>query len=376
MIVAGGTYVEECVAPPSTVLLGSGGRAAMALEGLEPIEFHTFYPKPDEIRANFGRAATVYHSEIGITFRYLHPLARPQVNFTRCRASPPVRVTGNKVLRFGCVEGEFLVEADNAVYDPQGTGSSFRANGSNARRLAVVLNEDEVRLFRETNDLTAAAADVMMAEGAEVVIIKRGPAGAIVLRRETSTVDIVPAFRTNVVFKIGSGDIFSTMFAHYWCTCGLDATRAAELASRQAADYVQTRILPRPLEPPRLEEITGAPTKLRILLSADIDTTPGRWLAEEARAALLRLGVRDVRVPAVFQDPVPEEMFADCDAVLVLPRTGSGVAVTTAASARDAGKPCVAFAETNETSTALSNVGAIVVGDFSASVYSVIWSAS
>lgn len=348
----------------------------MALQGLEPIEFHTFFPESDEIRANFGGDAIAHHSEIAITFRYLHPLARPQVSFIPRQPTPTVRVIGDRVLRFGCIEGEFAVEADDAVYDPQGSGALFRANGSHAQRLAVVLNEDEARQFRGSDDLTVAATGVMTREDAEIVIIKRGPAGALLFRREISTVEIIPAFRTNIVFKIGSGDVFSAMFAHYWSTCGLDAARAAEFASRQTADYVQTRILPRPAEPPRLEQVAGAPAILRILLSADIDTTPALWLAEEARAALLRLGVYEVRVPAVFQDPVPEEMVVACDAVLVLPRTGMGVAARTAASAQNAGKPCVAFAETVEISKALAEIGAIVVGDFAASVYSVIWSAS
>lgn len=374
MIVAGGTYVEECIAPPSTALLGSGGRAALALGGLESVKLHTFYPNPDEIRVNFGPSATAHPSDETITFRYLHPLARPQIDPQPCIRAHAVRLIGKKVLRFGCIEGEFIVEAGDAVYDPQGSGSMFRANGSSAQRLAVILNEHEAQLLGGAVELATAASKVMASEGAEIVIVKCGPAGAIVLRRGLRTTHFVPAFRTTAINKIGSGDVFSAMFSYYWCTRRLDAIVAAELASRQVADYVQTGVLTRPAMPPKMEKVECDPRRLHVLLAADVDTTPALWLAEEARAALISLGVLEVTVPAAYELPVSAAMLAACDAVLVLPRTGKGLAALTAAAAVAAGKPCVAFAETVDTSKALTQAGALVINDFTASIYSVIWS--
>jgi hypothetical protein len=217
---------------------------------------------------------------------------------------------------------------------------------------------------------------VTLRENADTVVIKRGPAGALVFCRGYTTPKIIPAFRTDAVFKIGSGDVFSAMFAHYWSTRGRDAATAAELASRQVADYVQTRILPRPAVLPQLEEVAGAPSKLRVLLAADVETTPALWLAEEARAALLNLGVAEVKSSNAFGILLPKEIFTTCDVVLVLPRTETGLAALTAAAAVNFGIPCIGFAETIETSRALRQAGALVIGDFAASIYSVIWSAS
>jgi hypothetical protein len=356
-------------------LLGSGGRAALTLQQFEPVEFHTFYPDSEEINVNFGIRAVAHASLAPITFRYLHPLALPTVDGLHTSVITSPHLTGESVLRFGCVEGDFVIHARDAIYDPQGSALPFRMNGSSAERLALVLNAFETCFFGKSDNISTAASTLLSSEGADVVVVKCGPAGAIVFSSDLPNPLIVPAFRTDVVNKIGSGDVFSAMFAHYWSTCRLDAFTAANQASLQVAEYVQTRLLPRSVKPPSREEVTGDVSRVHILLAADVDTTPALWLAHEARAALHRLGVAGVLMPQPHERMSLDSMLTTCNAVLALPRTKGGKAALISIAAKDRAKPCIAFSETTDVSEELSSVGAKVIRDFAASIYAVVWSA-
>lgn len=376
LVVAGGTYVEECVAPPSLALLGSGGRAALALANLEAVELHTFHPGEADILANFGPGSVTYASAARVRFRYLHPLARPELDWEQGAPTSAIRLACRKGLRFGCVEGDFVLAADEAVYDPQGGGATFRANGSSAGRLAVVLNEKEARGITGLSEPVLAARALMEADGADIVVVKRGPRGAIVVERGQEGHSAVPAFRTAVVNKIGSGDVFSAMFSYYWLTRRQPACLAAENASRQVADYVLTRVLARPAEPPACQAPVAAAGRPRVLVVADTETTAGLWLEAEAMEALAELEVAaaDRYFPGAACGLTAA--LAGHDVVLALPRTATGIAVEAARLARERGVPCVGLGEVPELEDELARAGATVVGDFAASVYSVLWAAT
>lgn len=374
MLIAGGTYVEECASPRFIALLGSGGRAALALQNLTGTVFHTFYHDSDEIIANFGANAVTHRSATVVKFNYLHPLARPQVSISSAEWSS-ASVVGNVVLRFGCLEGEFVVEAERAVYDPQGSNAFFRANGSVAERLIVVLNADEAVRLAGDRDLAAAGATILECENAEAVVIKRGTAGALIISPSSEPL-VIPAFRTSIVNKIGSGDIFSAMIAYYWGHQRIALEKAVELASRQTADYVQTRILERPEQPPSREAAFGLPESLKPLIVADDQTTPALWLIDEACSALYNLGVADILV-ADGNLGLPEDIWlCDRNAVLALPQIYNGFALSIARAARDQGIPAVAFSEGAAVQNAFLQAGAQVSEDFAGSVYSIIWSQS
>src|SRR3546814_4230785 len=70
-----------------------------------------------------------------------------------------------------------------------------------------------------------------------------GPAGALVITAAGET--WVPLYRTERVWKLGSGDVFSSTFAALWGCNGIDPVRAADCASRATAYYCDTRTLPR-----------------------------------------------------------------------------------------------------------------------------------
>ncbi|NJL71560.1 MAG: carbohydrate kinase family protein [Candidatus Competibacteraceae bacterium] len=255
MDIVGGLYQELCETPTWDAVFGSGGRAAAALTGVSPsIRLHTYVaPGPATAAADalrcFGVRVEAFPRAASIIFSYLHPLSNPHIEppTVRIPQSPALRVTGEAVLRFGLLEGDAIVDADRAVFDPQTARrlASFRANGSRAGHLALVLNEGELRAVVQDGDLHSAARKVMADEQAEVLVLKRGVRGALVLEGETDPCP-VPAYRSSTVFKIGTGDVFSAWFAYLWAERGISAAEAADRASRAVAAYAQSRTLPPP----------------------------------------------------------------------------------------------------------------------------------
>lgn len=364
MIVAGGTYRERCVAPRADLLFGSGGRAALALRDFEGVALHTFHPDPGEVRISFGASAEVHPSPDVLTFDYLHPLARPRVSPDPHPWCGLVPVRGERVIRFGCLEGEFVVDADVAVYDPQsGSCPRFGANGSKARRLALVLNAGEARRMSGSSDLTEAGRALRRMDEAEVVVVKDGPSGAFVFD-DDGPPSWVPAYWTPRLFKIGSGDVFTATFAHHWATGGLPAVEAATLASRHVAAYVAERTLPCRSDPVVGMPVAGRLEGATVGLIVDDHDVPSVWLRHEAREALLGLGAARV---VTARDP------ADADVVLALVRSASGPAMALASEAARRGTPCVVFTEVAGVADALRTEGALAMDDFAASVYATAW---
>lgn len=390
MIVAGGTYLETCEVPGWRRLFGSGGRAAAALGELSPgtsLHTYAFEGWTRDVEASMracGVSASVTSIREEIEFSYFHPLSFPRMRPTAPVRQPPLIVEGPCVLRFGFVEGDALVSAKRAVHDPQGGDlAAFRANGSAADALAVVLNEGEAKAITGVSGPESAAA-VAALHGADVVVVKRGCAGATVHRPGTRDVD-VPAYQSNRVFKIGSGDVFSAAFAHHWGEAGLDAPMAAELASRAVARYVDTRSLPLPGDPasdaPAVEPIGGTPG--RVYLAGPFFDIAQRWLVEEARDCLMRLGA------SVFSPLHEVGMAGDaarlatadlaglvaCDAVLALLDGTDPGSVFEVGFARARGIPVVVLAERLGTSdaTMLTGTGCEIVNDFASALYRAAW---
>jgi hypothetical protein len=154
VIVAGGVYREECISPPWSRIFGSGGRAAAAASGLSPGTILFAYAArswAEDVRhsmAAFGVIPHLTEIEADYAFHYFHPLSDAALNETPKTPESPLVVHGDVILRFGFVEGDAIVTADRAVYDPQHWSEvlSFAKNGSTARTLAIVLNETELSL--------------------------------------------------------------------------------------------------------------------------------------------------------------------------------------------------------------------------------------
>jgi hypothetical protein len=150
--VVGGVYREYCVHPRWNDVFGSAGRAALAIAAVEtPVVLHSYMDQvAHDVLADKGTWLDAFRMnpttvQSGVGFRYLHDMAVPEIFGVPGQKHPSLTVTEEKVVRFGMLEGDAIVDAEWAVYDPQNVreGQPFRANGSKARHLALVLNSWE-----------------------------------------------------------------------------------------------------------------------------------------------------------------------------------------------------------------------------------------
>jgi hypothetical protein len=306
MHVVGGLYRELCEVPHWDAVFGSGGRAVCTVQGISSsVTLCTYARQLAAAESRFSEipvVVNVQRSRTAIAVSYFHPLSDPHVEPAR-NAIPqedPLRVSADVVLRFGMLEGDAVVAADTAVYDPQThvSPTQFAANGSQAKRLALVLNEGEVLAMAGTADTAAGARAVLERAHAEVVVVKRGVRGALVLESGRAA-EVVPAYRSASVFKIGTGDVFSGAFAAYWGERGCAAAEAADLASRTVARYAETRTLPAiPTETPVVLPCASA-SAIRIIGLGN--TLSRRYLLEEAKYCLEKLGAPSVTIDTIAE---------------------------------------------------------------------------
>lgn len=394
MIVVGGVYGERCVVPTWRQVFGSGGRASAAVSSLcQKVELQSYCSSPrigdaQATLAAFGVTFIPTESDVSVDFHYFHPLSRPEMipppALLDVQNSSPINVSGSVVLRFGMVEGDAIVDAETAVYDPQSglNPVHFRKNGSQAKRLALVLNAAEALLLSGDESREAAARTLIDMEDAEVVVIKGGAVGATVWTRNGLTAS-VPAYCSDRVFKIGSGDVFSGAFAYWWGECGLPAAQAADLASRSAAWYCNTKRLPLP-PAEVLQSLKPVPIGKpgRIYLAGPFFDLGQRWVVEEALDALTMMNV-DVFSPLHEVGFGPAEAVAQadlsglegCDAVFAIINGSDPGTLFEIGYARDRNIPVVAFAEDVQQRdlTMLIGSGCRIVSDFSSAIYHALW---
>jgi hypothetical protein len=391
IIVTGGVYAEQCIEPFWDEVFGSGGRAAAAIMGQAPVELITYRADPlrdgfDNLERGYGVTLKGPSVPVAVTFSYMHSLSVPRIQ-PRPDAIPEhtqLSVSGDVVLRFGMLEGEAVVRARRAIYDPQSAFSpvNFRDNGSEAEQLALILNQFEARKLSGQSSLEDALETLMTTQGAQVVVIKRGGHGALVAHGNER--HQVPAYRSDNVFKIGSGDVFSAAFALFWGHEQRSPDEAADLASRAASFYVNSRTLPIPpadeLGALALQPVSAASGQ--VYVAAPFFDIGQRWLVEEIRNLLLDAGVdvfsplHDIgEGPGVVVAPADLRGLDESNAILAV-ANGADVGTVFEVGygvARD--KPVVALAQNMrpEDLKMFEGTNCRIVGDLVSAIYQVIW---
>lgn len=392
--VVGGIYKERCLHPTWNAVLGSAGRAAQAIAPLVPGQKRLVGYVAERIRDDVDMLATLIDFELvattspsTVTFDYTHTLADPLITppLWQIPRQPTILVEDENVLRYGMLEGDAIVRARTAVYDPQSAfdGKSFTANGSSADRLAVVLNRLELRNIAGSDDPFIGAQWFFEHDNAEVVVIKMGAMGARVVTRDGH--HDVPLYKSTKVWKLGSGDVFSSTFAALWAVHGLPVEDAADLASRSVAWYCENRSLPPP-DPSALRAIAMeplVPSGGKIYLAGPFFDLGQRWVIEEARLALLHAGV-EVFSPVHEIGPGKAEDVAmadlegleDCQAVLAILNGMDPGTIFEVGYAKKLGIPVVALAENEREEDLKMAVGSgmTITDDFVTAIYRTVWS--
>lgn len=400
--VVGGFYEERCTRPAWDDTYGSGGRAAAAIAtyGTEVV-FHT-YTSPKS-KSYLEMVAAVYKlsvqtSGIGraVEFSYLHDLAAPRIFHAPLPQSmaPSLQIQQDKVVRFGMLEGDAVVQAQWAVYDPQNQGApvAFGTNGSTAKHLALVLNSWEARQMAglPDGDAQACARKIAQEQHAEVVIIKQGAQGALVWTNQEAFQ--VPAYRTKNVWKIGSGDCFVAYFAQAWMEQKLSPAVAADFASRATAYYVDTKGFAtlETLEASQYPPIRPTSSQLSILpkkvyLAGPFFHLGQIWLIEQARTLLQGTGLQ---VISPFHDiglgsaedvvPLDIEAIKDCDVVFAAADGLDPGTIFEIGYARSLNKPVVIYSEVQvgaESLKMMEGTGCEIYSNFTTAVYATRWRA-
>jgi len=390
--VSGGIYREVCWEGDWDQLFGSGLRAAAALASMGQSAQLSGYAATKDVPAvraaasGVGVDADIHDAAQTVTFEYEHALATPFVipPLHLIVRGQPIEVTAKNVLRFGMVDGDAVASCERAVYDPQSAyrPAYFRANGSTADHLAVVCNRREAFSLTGVDNLEEAIKAIAELDRAAIVVVKQGAQGMHVYSE--GAIHHVPAFRTSNVWKIGTGDVFSAIFAQSWMVDGLPPRDAARRASLATAWYCDTRALPtidllEEFAPP---ECGTNHKREMVYLAGPFFNMMQRWMIRQARLALVESGMRvfsplhdvghgiaeDVATKDLEGIEKSSAVFAVCDGL------DSGT-LFEIGYARKLGIPVVVFvqSESEESLKMLAGSGCEIVRDFSSAVYRLSW---
>lgn len=386
MIVAGGLYFERCLSPSAVELFGSGGRAAAAIASFTKVRLHTFFPseREDDVHANlgaFGVETIVHPSDAVVEFHYHFPLSPPRFAPIPLPRAKQIEVRGDTVLQFGCVEGSMIVNADTAIYDPQSgkNPKAFKENGSQARRLAMVLNDAELSLMSGDGSMSERVSN--LSDEPDVVVVKCGPHGARVFERGRE-IGQVPVYLSNSVYKIGSGDVFSAVFAYFWSQKDLPPVEAADKASQYVAHYVAHRSPRLPVSLAKLEPWSPSRPPGKVYLAGSFFATEHIWLVEEAYGALKALGLptfspyHDVGLGTGTEIAEADiRGLEECEIVFALISDRDAGTLFEIGHAISRGKRVIAFAQNSRTQdhTMLLGTGCEIFDDLATALYRTAW---
>lgn len=294
MIVVGGSYGETVLYPRAEHdFVGSGVRAAAALgPSAEMLLTIATSAEAEQVRTRIPDTpvATVARDRT-VEFQYLDAALPPRVEglpaalATELRCSHPLA----DVLAFGLAElpSGYPITARRIVLDPQAplTASMDILDQLTADRIAVCANRKEAFRMTGRGSPIDAAAELLASRNVEAVVVKCGALGYVVA--DSSGSEWHHAIPTMAVRTLGSGDLFSSIFAEAWF--GGASTRDAA-ASASAAVARAMQVSTEPVSAASLPLPPGYAPK--VYLAGPFFTLGERWLVERVRAALTGLGAR------------------------------------------------------------------------------------
>ncbi|HEM7146959.1 TPA: nucleoside 2-deoxyribosyltransferase [Providencia stuartii] len=395
--IVGGAYYEICQYPSTLDIFGSAGRAASALAHINAtVHLHTY---ADNNAAQVlrerghleGFNVNIQHIDQSIIFRYEHGLSEPKIYGVPPNPMPTIRLKAAHVLRYGMLETSAIVDAEYAVYDPQNVlePKSFHHNGSTAKNLALILNRYEAeQLSKQLGlPLEQQAQYLLDQENAQVIIIKLGPAGALVC--DKNTISTIPAYETKHVSKIGSGDAFVAYFAYEWMINKKSAHEAANIASCATAYYCENNMFPSIQELATFHPKAISPTvkflngeNRSVYLAGPFFTLAQIWLIEQVYKNLDDFGLK-VFSPYhhVGHGKAEDVVEKDLDGIRkadIIFAIGDGLdpgTIYEVGFARSCNIPVVFYAENvaDEDKKMMAGSGCILCEDYVTAIYKTLW---
>jgi nucleoside 2-deoxyribosyltransferase len=326
-------------------------------------------------------------------FRYVHGLHRPELTHPS-DSRQSISAAADCVLRFGMVDGEGVVRGRRVVFDPQdGTRPAlFQANGSKADELVVVLNEREAVAMTRLPDAdpVSLAKTVRAANSAKGVVLKRGPFGALVC--DEDEVVEVPAYATEHVWKIGSGDVFAAHLAYRWMADGLSLAQSADLASRATAVYCDTQAFPLPQSLNSFDRraVIASPQyragyRANVYLAGPFFSLAQQWIVEQARSNLGSFGL-EVFSPLHDVGPGSAETVVEsdlegirrADIVFAIADGLDAGTIYEIGYARALSKPVVVYCENEGAEDRKMMIGSdcVMRDDYVSAIYATLWVAA
>ncbi|MCJ8326761.1 MAG: PfkB family carbohydrate kinase [Campylobacterales bacterium] len=399
--IIGGFYKELCLYPSWDYNFGSGARAAAILSNFgERLCFHSYVHKSKE--KEFIYFSKVYDIDIKIlpsseiiSFEYYHSLSAPNIHTLN---SPIIKqkqtsLTEDIIICYGMIEANCpIINADYVVFDPQSEHNPemILNNGSKIKHLALILNVEEGKKFTSEKSVeTIAKSFFDKYRSLEVLILKDGPFGAHLFT--SNKYFHIDAYETKKVFKIGSGDVFVSVFAYFWARDKNTPMEAAEKASLATAFYCNNQVLSLDKDVINNQDkfnkikVNKEIFNKTIYLAGPFFTMADRWIIEEAKFQLEKFGanvfspLHDVGYgTSAF---VAKEDLKGVDkadilyAVLNDYDPGTIFEIGYAISRKI---PVVIFIEnkTQINMTMFEGSDCIIEDDFATSIYKVIWEAS
>lgn len=202
---------------------------------------------------------------------------------------------------------------------------------------------------------------------AVAIVVKRGVKGCFVLDKNGSKFSI-PSYFSNKVTKIGTGDIFSAIFAFYWGVKKEHPSLAAELASKHVACFCESGGVE--LDYQKIEKLIpiNFESFKPVTIFANQTGLGKRYILEEAKYLFLQFGIT-----AQVEDNL-DNLVANKNSILILGETFRNPIAIENQLKKNKSKIVVFDASCDDWFTDNSRPENItLVQDFTSAIYQIAW---
>ncbi|MDD5372342.1 MAG: nucleoside 2-deoxyribosyltransferase [Sulfurimonas sp.] len=227
MTVYGGYYREQCLLPSWDNYYGSAGRAVAVLSNLEKnIIFETYVANDllDHIqyfKKYYDINLKTHQSDFLIDFSYFHSLSKPIITSNidySINKNEAIIIQDKYVICYGTLESKApVIRAEKCVFDFQSSKlEDVYNNGNMINEVCLIMNFEEASSITNSENIIEIKKYLFtQIKSLKILVLKDGPFGGYVFYENSQNLQI-PIFKTDKLFKIGTGDIFTAIFGYLW----------------------------------------------------------------------------------------------------------------------------------------------------------------